>query len=99
MAFIAALSSSKGFVPRAPPLWDRHNLWLACLAPARMRSSNWTKPILGKKKNNRHRMRTAAAGRKTAVMTLIDREGDVKTVKVPNVRKGTLQALARPIVD
>jgi len=32
-------------------------------------------------------------------MTLIDREGDVKTVKVPNVRKGTLQALARPIVD
>lgn len=53
----------------------------------------------GKKKNNRHKNRTAAAGRKTAVMTLIDREGDVKTVKVPNVRKGTLQALARPIVD
>ncbi|WP_423605664.1 IS1595 family transposase [Sphingomonas sp. MS122] len=53
----------------------------------------------GKKKNNRHAKRTAAAGRKTAVMTLIDREGDVKTVKVPNVRKGTLQALARPIVD
>ena len=53
----------------------------------------------GKKKNNRHANRTAAAGRKTAVMTLIDREGDVKTVKVPNVRKGTLQALARPIVD
>lgn len=53
----------------------------------------------GKKKNNRHRSRTAAAGRKTAVMTLIDREGEVKTVKVPNVRKGTLQALARPIVD
>lgn len=53
----------------------------------------------GKKKNNRHAKRTSAAGRKTAVMTLIDREGDVKTVKVPNVRKGTLQALARPIVD
>ena len=53
----------------------------------------------GKKKNNRHANRTAAAGRKTAVMTLIDREGDVKTFKVPNVRKGTLQALARPIVD
>ncbi|MBC9035153.1 IS1595 family transposase [Sphingomonas sp. JC676] len=53
----------------------------------------------GKKKNNRHAKRTAAAGRKTAVLTLIDREGDVKTVKVPNVRKGTLQALARPIVD
>lgn len=53
----------------------------------------------GKKRNNRHAKRTAAAGRKTAVMTLIDREGDVKTVKVPNVRKDTLQALARPIVD
>jgi hypothetical protein len=51
----------------------------------------------GKKKNNRHAKRTAAAGRKTAVMMLIDREGDVKTVKVPNVRKGTLQSLARPI--
>lgn len=53
----------------------------------------------GKKKNNRHANRTANAGRKVAVMTLIDREGDVKTVKVPNVRKGTLQSLARPIVD
>lgn len=53
----------------------------------------------GKKKNNRHANRTAAAGRKTAVMTLIDREGDVKTVKVPNVRKNTLQRVARPIVD
>lgn len=53
----------------------------------------------GKKKNNRHANRTAAAGRKTAVMTLIDREGDVKTVKVPNVRKGTLQTIAKPIVD
>lgn len=53
----------------------------------------------GKKKNNRHKNRTAAAGRKTAVMTLIDREGDVKTVKVPNVRKHTLQQIARPIVD
>ena len=53
----------------------------------------------GKKKNNRHKDRTAAAGKKTAVMTLIDREGDVKTVKVPNVRKGTLQKIAKPIVD
>ena len=53
----------------------------------------------GKLKNNRHAKRTAAAGRKTAVMTLIDREGDVKTVKVPNTRKGTLQGLAKPIVD
>ncbi|HEX8413148.1 MAG TPA: IS1595 family transposase [Sphingomicrobium sp.] len=53
----------------------------------------------GKKRNNRHADRTAAAGRKVAVMTLIDREGEVKTVKVPNVRKGTLQKLARPMVD
>jgi transposase-like protein len=53
----------------------------------------------GKKKNNRHAKRTAAAGKKIAVMTLMDREGDVKTVKVPNVRKETLQALAKPLVD
>lgn len=55
--------------------------------------------IGGKKKNNRHANRTAKAVKKTAVMTLIDREGDVKTVKVPNVRKHTLQELAKPIVD
>lgn len=53
----------------------------------------------GKKKNNRHANRTAKAGKKVAVMTLLDREGDVKTVKVPNVRKETLQALAKPLVD
>lgn len=53
----------------------------------------------GKKKNNRHRNRTHRAGQKAAVMTLIDREGDVKTVHVPNVRKGTLQRVAQPIVD
>jgi transposase-like protein len=53
----------------------------------------------GKKRNNRHAKRTPAAGKKTAVMTLIDREGDVKTVVVPNVRKHTLQAIAKPIVD
>jgi len=53
----------------------------------------------GKKRNNRHKNRTAKAGKKTAVMTLLDREGDVKTVKVPNVRKATLQELAKPLVD
>lgn len=53
----------------------------------------------GKKKNNRHAKRTAAAGKKVAVMTLLDRDGDVKTVKVPNVRKATLQELAKPLVD
>lgn len=53
----------------------------------------------GKKKNNRHKSRTAKAGKKTAVFTLVDRAGDVKTVVVPNVRKNTLQNIAKPIVD
>ncbi len=52
----------------------------------------------GRKANNRHANRTAAAGRKTAVMTLIDREGDAKAVMVPDVRKETLQRVAKPIV-
>ena len=53
----------------------------------------------GKARNNKHRNRTKAAGKKVAVMTLVDREGDARTVVVPNVRKKTLQAVARPIVD
>lgn len=53
----------------------------------------------GKRKNNRHSNRTASAGKKIAVMTLLDRDGDVKTVPVPNVRKNTLQELAKPLVD
>ena len=53
----------------------------------------------GKKKNNRHANRTANAGKKTAVMTLIDREGEAVAMKVQNVRKGTLQSAAKPIVD
>jgi transposase-like protein len=53
----------------------------------------------GKKKYNRHKNRTAAAGKKTAVMTLMDRAGEVKTVVVPNVRKNILQELAKPMVD
>lgn len=53
----------------------------------------------GKPKNNFHRNRTADAGKKTAVMTLLDRRGDVKSVMVPNVRAKTLQGLAKPIVD
>src|SRR5208282_2278732 len=39
------------------------------------------------------------AGKKIAVMTLIDREGEARTFKVPNVRKSTLQTIAKPIVD
>jgi transposase-like protein len=53
----------------------------------------------GKVGNNLHRDRTKAAGKKVAVMTLIDREGDARTVVVPNVRKKTLEAVAKPIVD
>lgn len=53
----------------------------------------------GKEKNNLHRNKTKAAGKKIAVMTLIDREGEARTVVVPNVKKSTLQAIARPIVD
>jgi transposase-like protein len=53
----------------------------------------------GKPKNNKHKNRTKAAGRKVAVMTLLDREGAVKTVVVPDTKKTTLQTIAQPIVD
>jgi transposase-like protein len=32
-------------------------------------------------------------------MTLIDREGEARTFKVPNTTKQTLQTIARPVVD
>lgn len=53
----------------------------------------------GKESNNLHKNKTAAAGRKTIVMTLVDREGEARTVVVPDTKKRTLQAIARPIVD
>lgn len=53
----------------------------------------------GKEGNNRHRNKTEAAGRKTTVMTLIDREGDARAVVVPDTKKETLEAVAKPIVD
>lgn len=53
----------------------------------------------GKPKNNLHRNKTRAAGKKVAVMTLIDREGDARQFVVPNTRKATLEAIAKPIVD
>jgi len=53
----------------------------------------------GKVANNMHRNTTVAAGRKTIVMTLVDREGDAVGVVVPNRRKETLEAIAKPIVD
>lgn len=53
----------------------------------------------GKKRNNLHRNKTKAAGQKTIVMTLIDREGDARTFVVPDTKKKTLQAVAKPNVD
>jgi len=53
----------------------------------------------GKVANNKHRNKTAAAGQKTIVMTLVDREGDVVGVVVPDTKKETLEAVAKPIVD
>jgi transposase-like protein len=53
----------------------------------------------GKAGNNLHRNKGPKATRKEAVMTIIERDGDVKSVHVQNVRKGTLQKLAKPIVD
>lgn len=51
----------------------------------------------GKARNNRHKNRKPA--KKVAVMTLIDRSGEVRSFKVPNTRKSTLQAVLRPNVD
>jgi transposase-like protein len=53
----------------------------------------------GKPQNNFHKTKTTAAGKKIAVMTLIDREGDARAVVVPNVQKKTLEAIAKPLVD
>jgi transposase-like protein len=53
----------------------------------------------GKVANNMHRDKTAAAGRKTIVMTLSDREGDAVGVVVPDTLKPTLLGVAKPIVD
>jgi transposase-like protein len=53
----------------------------------------------GKVANNMHRNRTAAAGQKIIVMTLVDREGDAVGVVIPDTKKETLKAVAKPIVD
>lgn len=54
--------------------------------------------IGGKARNNRHR-RTTKRRKKVAVMTLIDREGEARTFKIPNTKKGTLQSVAIPNID
>jgi transposase-like protein len=53
----------------------------------------------GKLDNNMHRNKTEAAGQKTIVMTLVDREGDAVGVIVPDTRRRTLESIAKPIVD
>jgi transposase-like protein len=53
----------------------------------------------GKVSNNMHRNKTAAAGKKVIVMTLVDREGEARTVIVPDTKKDTLEKVAKPIVD
>jgi len=53
----------------------------------------------GKPKNNKHHNKTAKAGKKTIVMTLVDREGDAVGVVVPDTKKRTLEAIAKPLVD
>jgi transposase-like protein len=55
--------------------------------------------IGGKVGNNLHRNKTKAAGKKVAVLTLVDRDGDARTFPVPNTKKVTLQAIARPNID
>lgn len=53
----------------------------------------------GKLRNNKHKNKTEAAGKKVAVLTLVDRDGDARTFPVPNTKKVTLQAIARPNID
>ena len=46
-----------------------------------------------------HRDKTQAAGRKTIVMTLVDRDGDAVGVVVPDTKKETLESIAKPVID
>ncbi len=51
----------------------------------------------GKARNNRHKDRKPP--KKVAVLTLIDREGQARTFKIPNTKKAILQTIVRPNVD
>lgn len=53
--------------------------------------------IGGKPRNNRHKNRKPK--KKVAVLTLIDREGQARTFKIPNTKKATLQTILRPVID
>ncbi|MGF1610235.1 MAG: IS1595 family transposase [Kiloniellales bacterium] len=56
--------------------------------------------IGGKKKNNKHRRKPGSkACEKIAVLTLVDREGEARTFKIPDTKKGTLQGIISPNVD
>lgn len=55
--------------------------------------------IGGKTSNNLHRNKTAAAGKKQIVMTLIDREGEARTFHIRNTQGGTLTPIIVPNVD
>lgn len=53
----------------------------------------------GKVGNNLHQDKTAKAGKKTIVLTLVDRDGDAVGIVVPDTKKETLEAIIKPIVD
>lgn len=53
--------------------------------------------IGGKARNNRHRNRKPI--KKVPVLTLIEREGQVRAFKIPNTKKTTLQKIMKPVVD
>ncbi len=53
--------------------------------------------IGGKARNNRHKGRKPP--KKAIVLTLVERDGQARTFKIPNTRKGTLQTIIKPVVD
>jgi transposase-like protein len=53
----------------------------------------------GKAGNNLHSDKGPNAGKKSIVMTIIERGGSAQSTHVPDTKKETLQAIAKPIVD
>ena len=53
--------------------------------------------IGGKARNNRHKGRKPP--KKAIVLTLVERDGQARTFRIPNTKKGTLQTIIRPVVD
>jgi transposase-like protein len=54
--------------------------------------------IGGKPANNKHKGPKAFKAKKVVVMTLIERDGEVRTFRVPNNKKAVLQTIVRPMV-